>query len=150
MAVEQGSHRALDEKSVKRIVEAKIAECGPEIERMVDLAVKKNMAVNAAGGTAHALGCDDAGHSRAEAALGGAFSDIRHVVSAAYVPLESNFWSLIIVHDKESLGNIAERIIAEIARIESLPHMPLLDLRLMHVSDRARMPPEAKVVFTRK
>lgn len=138
MAVEQSSPKVLDEVSIKQIVEAKIAEYAPEIERMIDSAVKKNMRAGTSDETL-----------RAEKTVADAFAAMPHVISAAYVE-EEDVWQLFIIHDSDERGSMTEKLVSESVRVEDLPSVPLLDLRVRHVSSMSHVPPEAKLLFAKR
>ena len=145
MAAEQGSRSVLDENAVKRIVEAKIAEYSPEIERMVCSAVKKSMAAEA-GGAAQRSEM----RLRAEKTIAEAFSGMPHVISVSYVLKEDNCWLLFIIHDSDRRGNMTEQLVDRMTRVEGMPSMPVLDAQIRHVSGTAHAPPEAKVIFAKR
>ena len=138
MAVEQSSREAFDEGAIGQIVEAKIAEYAPEIERMVDSAVKRNMRADTNDETL-----------RAEKTVADAFAAMPHVISAAYVE-EEGVWHLFIIHDSDERGGMTEKLVGESVRVEDLPSVPLLDLRVRHVSSMSHTPPEAKLLFAKR
>ena len=89
------------------------------------------------------------GHLHAKKAIADALSGVPHVLSASYIPQHDNYWPLFVVHDSDRRGKMTEQIVHEIVRAERLPHMPLLDLRIMHASNAMPMPDEAVAVFTK-
>lgn len=138
MAVEQSSRKVFDESAIGQIVEAKIAEYAPEIERMVDSAVKKNMRASISDETL-----------RAEKTVADAFAAMPHVISAAYTEQEG-VWQLFIIHDSDERGGMTEKLVGESVRVEDLPSVPLLDLRVRHVSSMSHTPPEARLLFAKR
>ena len=86
---------------------------------------------------------------RAEKTVADAFSAMPHVISSAYVPQE-DIWQLFIIHDSDELGRMVEKLVDESVRVEGLPSVPLLDLRVRHVSEMAHTPPEAKLLFAKR
>ena len=138
MTVEQRSRKVFDESSIRQIVKAEIAEYAPEIERMIGSAVKKGMRTHASDETL-----------RAEKTVEDAFSAMPHVISSAYVAQEG-IWQLFIIHDSDELGRMVEKLVDESVRVEGLPSVPLLELRVRHVSEMAHTPPEAKLLFAKR
>lgn len=104
---------------------------------MIDSAVKRS------------AGAQDDEALRAEKTVADAFSAIPHVISVAYVPREG-IWLLFIVHDSDEPAHITEKLVDESVRVEDLPSVPILDVRVRHVSGAPHVPPEAKVLFSKR
>lgn len=93
---------------------------------------------------------DNARRADAEREITKALSSMKHVVSAAYVQRENDYWSLFITHDSDRRGDITEQIVDKIVDAENIPSMPLLEPHIMHVSDPSYIPPEATPLFPKR
>ena len=139
-----------------RLVDARMVKYLLELDRVIDSAVQRNMSrmdpdtANAIGGMARVPHYDDARRADAEREVTEALSGIRHVVSAAYVQRENDYWSLFITHDSDRRGDITEQIVDKIVDVENIPSVPLLEPHIMHVSDPSYAPPEATPLFPKR
>ena len=147
--------RAL-EGAVRRLVDARMDEYFHVLDRMINSAVQRSTssmdlnAASATGGMARVQHYDNAGHADAEREITKALSNMKHVVSAAYVQRENDYWSLFITHDSDRRGDITEQIVDKIIHVESITSMPLLEPHIMHVSDTSYTPPEATPLFPKR
>ena len=146
--------RAL-EGAVRRLVDARMDEYFPVLDRMINSAVQRSMssmdlnAASATGGMARVPHYDNAGHADAEREITKALSSMKHVVSAAYVKRENNYWSLFITHDSDRRGDITEQIIDKIVDVENKPSIPRLEPQITHVSGPP-IPRKAEMLFTKR
>ena len=74
---------------------------------------------------------------------------MEEVISAAYVPLEDDYWKLYVVYDSDCLADLVKRLISRIGKAEELPSVPLLNLQLVHASENAGMPGDSRTIFAK-
>ena len=143
MAVDQALSPAV-EQAVEKIVEEKMAAYGSEIDRKIDLALKKI----AFEGTARTQ-LDDM-RLLVEKAVADTLSDVPHLISVAYVPLGEDYWPLFVTHDSDEPAELTIDLIDKIVDLAKLPSVPMMDLQLMHTSRNTCIPSDATVIFAKK
>lgn len=143
MAVDQALSPAV-EQAVEKIVKEKIAAYGSEMDRKIDLALRKI----ALEGTARA----QLGERRllVEKAVSNALSDVPHLISVAYVPLGEDYWPLFVTHDSDEPAELTIDLIDKIVDLAKLPSVPMMDLQLIHTSRNTCIPSDATVIFAKK
>ena len=123
---------------VKRLVEARLAEYTSELDQKIEEAADKIVQHN------------QERHPYVKQEIRDALFGMEHVISAAYIPLESSYWHLYIIHDSDRMAEITEQLIDKIIKVEDLPSVPLLDPKIMRASRTARMPNNAELIFEKR
>lgn len=93
------------------IVESRMSEYGPAIERLVDLAVRGKIASMDPGSKyvgAHASRCDNTRHPRVERAVAEALSDVQHVLKVSFAGGD-DYWPVYVLHDSERRATLQGR-----------------------------------------
>ena len=126
------------EDMVERIVESKMSKYTSELDQKIDLAAEKI--------TRH----NQERHLYVKQAVKDALFGMEHVLSAAYVPLKPDYWELYVIYDGDCLADFARQLIAKISKVEDLPSVPLLDPKIIHVSESTEMPDDSTMIFDKR